>query len=451
MSAEPRSGLGLRWKVLLASICLVCWPAFAATAHAQDARASVRLDGHRVLRVGPSGSLTATERARQIERRLQTLLAQKAPVPPPKIEPARDGVARAIVALGVPIVTVTAEDAEDNLTTTDALSRQWSKTLAAALQGAHAERTSTWRRLRAETSGAVKTAFAGVLESTVRLLPRGVAAGLVLLLFWSIAWAVRAGLRLLLERFVLDLTLQNLIKQIAYYSVWVLGVVVAIDALGVDRRSMVTGLGVTSLALGFALKDILSNFVSGLLLLILRPFRVGDEIAVGETEGRVTRVRLRATEIRTYDGRLVLVPNSEVFTSRVVNNTASPVRRATLHAFLGYDVDVPRAMSVLVEAVSCTRDVLPQPPPSAQVAELGSADVVIEVRFWTDSRRSDYLQTLSTARMAVLSAAKEHQIRLPDAALRVVAFAGQTGGDDSSEQSSNAVRAVPAPRVRPGP
>lgn len=420
MSVELRSRGGPRWRVLVAIAAFACLTATAWSAHGQDVRATVRLDGHRVLRVGAADGVSGPERARQIERRLSTLLAQNASLPPPEIEPSADGARRAVVVLGVPVVTVTREDAEDYLTTTDALSRQWAETLAAALEQAQEQRGSMWGRLGTETTGAVRTAFGGVLESSVRVLPRALAAGLVLLLFWSVAWLVRASLRALLKRVISDLTLENLIKQLAYYSVWVLGMVVAIDAFGIDRRSVITGLGVSSLALGFALKDILSNFVSGLLLLVLRPFRVDDEIAVGETEGRVTRVRLRATEIRTYDGRLVLVPNSEVFTSRVVNNTASPIRRATLRALFGYDVDVEQVMRVALEAVARTREVLSEPAPNARVAELGSADVVIEVQFWTDSRRSDFVQTLSAARLAVLAAAKEHCIRLPDAAARVV-------------------------------
>jgi hypothetical protein len=107
------------------------------------------------------------------------------------------------------------------------------------------------------------------------------------------------------------------LKQVVYHLVWAIGILVAADALGFEPETVVTGLGLTSLALGFALKDIISNFVSGILILGLRPFQIGDEIVVGETEGSVQRIRLRAAEIKTYDGRLVLVPNAELFIANV--------------------------------------------------------------------------------------------------------------------------------------
>ena len=136
------------------------------------------------------------------------------------------------------------------------------------------------------------------------------------------------GFRAIFRRIVDDLTVENLIKQVAYYAVWFVGIFVAADALGFEPQHVVTGLGLTSIALGFALKNILSNFVSGLLILFMRPFELGDQISIGETEGSVERIDLRATQIRTCDGRLALVPNADLFTSRIINNTASPCRLA---------------------------------------------------------------------------------------------------------------------------
>ena len=116
-------------------------------------------------------------------------------------------------------------------------------------------------------------------------------------------------------------------------AVWAVGLFIALEVLGVKAQAFVTGLGLGSVALGFALKDLLSNLVSGLQILLTRTFEINDQIVVGDTEGTVERIEIRATHIRTYDGRLVLVPNGEVFMSRVTNNTASPLRRAALKSF----------------------------------------------------------------------------------------------------------------------
>jgi small-conductance mechanosensitive channel len=195
---------------------------------------------------------------------------------------------------------------------------------------------------------------------------------------------------------------------------------VALDAFGFDPQAVATGLGLTSLALGFALKDILSNFISGLLILVLRPFELGDQIIVGETEGNVERIELRATQLRTYDGRVVLVPNAEVFTSRIINNTADPIRRGSVALFIGYDSNLQKAIAVIQKAAQVTAGVLEEPAASVRVQELGQDDIVIEVRFWTDSRRSDFVATDSQVRQAIVAALKEADIGLPDPNVRIL-------------------------------
>ena len=189
-------------------------------------------------------------------------------------------------------------------------------------------------------------------------------------------------------------------------------------ALGFQPQTVFTGLGLAGLALGFALEDIISNFVSGLLILTLRPFELGDEIMVGETEGNVERIELRATHIRTYGGRLVLVPNAEVFTSRITNNTASPVRRAGVTLYLGYDVDLRRASDAAREAALRTPGVLQHPTPSVRVQELGPEDIGIEIRFWADSRRSDFVATQSAVRAALVDGLRRAGIPHPDPDVR---------------------------------
>ncbi len=272
-------------------------------------------------------------------------------------------------------------------------------------------------RFVAEVRAAVEAAFSRLYESVLRIVPGAVAASLVLGLFWIVAISVRRVLRLLFHRVIDDLTIENLITQLGFYAVWGLGLLVAVDAFGFDPETVIAGLGITGLALGFALKDVISNFVSGLLILALRPFEIADQIVVGETEGGVERIELRATHIRTYDGRLVLVPNAEVFTSRITNNTASPVRRASATVPLGYDADLVLARSVVLNSVATVDGVSPEPPPSMRIQELGADHIEVEVRFWTDSRRSDYVATASLVRSAIVDALRAADVPLPDPGL----------------------------------
>lgn len=303
----------------------------------------------------------------------------------------------------------------------DALAAQWARAVDGALVRARERRATGWSRFVVAVRGSVQTAFARLAESAITVVPRAIAALLVIAAFGLLATAVRWLLRVLFRRVVSDLTLENLVKQLAYYAVWALGILVAVDALGFRPQTVVTGLGLTSLALGFALKDIISNFVSRLLILALRPFQIGDQIVVQGVEGSVERIRLRATEIRTYDGRLVLVPNADLFTSRLTNNTASPVRRGRVRLFLGYDADARRAMEVIRQAAAGAEGVLANPLPGVRIAELGQDDLVLEVRFWADSRRSDFVATRAAVRAAVVEAMRRAGIALPDPDTRFLA------------------------------
>lgn len=389
----------------------------------EGTRATVRLDCRTVLRVGPSAGVDAGTRAQRIERRLATLLETPRAIVPARVEPSGDA-ARIVSVAGVPVVTVTRADAEDNVLGVDALAGQWARAVDGALGRARDRRTTPWGRFAAEVRASVQAAFARLLESAVSVVPRVLAAVLVIAAFGLLAAAVRRLLRAVFRRVVDDLTVENLAKQLAYYAIWALGILVAVDALGFRPQTVVTGLGLTSLALGFALKDIISNFVSGLLILALRPFQIGDQIVVEDMEGSVERIRLRATEIRTYGGRLVLVPNAELFTSRLTNNTASPVRRARVQFFVGYDADLRRALEAARGAAERTEGVLADPPATVRVRELGQDDVVLEVRFWTDSRRSDFVATRSSVRAALVQAMRDAGISLPDPDARFLVARG---------------------------
>ncbi len=395
---------------LLAAILLI--PAARAQ---EDDRAPVRLDGRTLFRVGPSGDVDAAARARRVELRLEALLDSPDAINPAVVEAAESDAAgaRLITVNAAPIVTVTAADAEENLTTVDDLAANWAAVVDDALVEARARRSA-----RPEVLVVIEAAFVRLAESARTVLPRALATFLILALFGLLAWLVRALLSRLFAVIIQDRTTENLIRQIVYYAIWLLGIIIAVNALGFDPQALATGLGLSSLALGFALKDILSNFVSGLLILLMRPFELGDEIVVGDTEGTVERIDLRATQIRTYDGRVVLVPNAELFTLRVTNNTASSTRRGSLVFPLGYDNDLPRVMEIMKRAIAETPGVLTKPPNTIIVREFTDADIILELRFWTESTRRDFLDAASHVAQSVIAALKREGIPLPEADLR---------------------------------
>lgn len=423
MPAQPRichSTVPLAWLLVL----LLAWLA-SPPATAQEAIATVRLDGRALFRIGPSEELEARPRARQIERQLLAALDTPQGITAVRITPAgADNALRQLSVAGRPVLQVWPADAEANAVSVDALAQDWAALIDSALAEAGERRDSERGRFVTSVRGSIETAFAEWLESAISIIPRALASILVLLLFWGLAAGVRALTHALLRHFISDLTVENLIKQVSYYAVWMLGIIVAASAFGLEPESLATGLGLTSLALGFALKDILSNFVSGLLILTLRPFQLGDQIIIGDTEGSVERIELRATQIRTYDGRRVLVPNAETFTSRVTNNTAAPVRRASVQCRLGYDVDIAALMPLLRETAQQTPGVLAEPVATVQLLELGQPQLLLEVQFWCDSRRSDFVATASQVRIRLLRVLRGEALTLPDEAVQAIAPRG---------------------------
>lgn len=395
-------------------VLLAVFASLPATAQVDDGLATVRLDGRALFRLGGTEELEARLRARQIERQLLTVLETPQGISRAHIAPAGENAeARQITMAGRILMQVTEEDAQANGRALEAQAREWASVLETALAQASTRRTSERARFVTDVRASVDTAFARLLEAAISIVPRALAALLVIGVFWALAASVRAGVRLISHRLIRDRTVENLIKQVSYYTVWLLGLIVAATAFGLEPGTLATGLGLTSLALGFALKDILSNFVSGLLILTLRPFQLGDQIIIGDTEGSVERIELRATQIRTYDGRRVLVPNAETFTSRVTNNTAAPVRRGQVICYLGYEVDLPQVMRVLKEAARGAEGVIAEPPPTVAIREMGQSELAFQVQFWCDSRRSDFMLTASRVRANLIEALRASGIALP--------------------------------------
>jgi small-conductance mechanosensitive channel len=192
-------------------------------------------------------------------------------------------------------------------------------------------------------------------------------------------------------------------------------------------------LGIGSVAIGFAFKDILQNWFAGLLILLRQPFRRGDQIVVNSYEGTVEHIEARATLIRTYDGRRVVIPNSDVYTRSVIVNTAFPKRRTDYDVGIGYGDDIETARRVILEALARTEGVAADPKPDVIPWELDGSTVNLKVRWWTDSTRSSVVATRGRVIAAVKAALGEAGIDLPYPT-QVVLFHDQTEATDGDRR-----------------
>lgn len=193
----------------------------------------------------------------------------------------------------------------------------------------------------------------------------------------------------------------------------VLGVVYALSILGVSIGPLVGALGVGGIALAFALQDILQNFVAGVLIQIRRPFRVRDEISSGDFEGTVIDVNLRTTELSTYDGLLVYLPNADVLKTPIVNFTRTPSSRTSLTVGLAYDTDLTRAVDVLITACGFAEGVLENPPPEVWVEEFGDSSINLAVRYWHAADIASRWRVRSAVAVSIKAALDEAGMVIP--------------------------------------
>lgn len=163
--------------------------------------------------------------------------------------------------------------------------------------------------------------FTELHNSLMRALPGMFRGVLVFLIFWIVAGVGRRLIALTAPRVRADTGVVLLLSRVYYYGILIFGTITALGASGMNVSALVTGLGLTGFALGFALKDVLSNLLSGIMLLLYRPFNIGDHIRMGEYEGTIETIRMRDTLVRAADGRLIVIPNTKLITEVVVNNT----------------------------------------------------------------------------------------------------------------------------------
>jgi small conductance mechanosensitive channel len=200
-------------------------------------------------------------------------------------------------------------------------------------------------------------------------------------------WARRA-IRRLLERSAIDATLVPFVTGITYYLLLAFVIIAALGMVGVQTASVIAVLGAAGLAVGLALQGTLGNFASGVMLLLFRPFRVGDFIEAAGVAGTVQAINIFTTTLNTPDNVGIVIPNSAVWGEIIKNYAANETRRIDLVAGIAYDDDIGLAIRTLQSILDGDERVLKDPAPTIAVSELGDSSVNIVVRPWC--KREDY-------------------------------------------------------------
>ena len=267
-----------------------------------------------------------------------------------------------------------------------------------------------------EVSSKLVEKLAGWFEALVVMLPNLVLAIIVVLIAaWIARWMER-GARGLLLRVSGNRPISELLGTVARVATLVTGLFIALGMLNLDRTvtSLLAGVGVVGLALGFAFQDIAANFMSGFIMALRRPFDVGDLVKVADHFGRIQKVELRATELETLDGLAVIVPNKEVFQNPIVNYTKTKSRRLDFSAGTAYADDMEKVRDVVIKAVQDVphrdlgRDI------EVFFESFGDSSINFLVRIWLEKAdQISWLSARSEAMIAMKKAFDREGITIP--------------------------------------
>jgi len=188
-----------------------------------------------------------------------------------------------------------------------------------------------------------------------------------------------------MERQKIDVTLTRFLKNIIYYALLAAVVVAAAGQLGINTASFLTIIGAAGLAIGLALKDSLSNFASGVMLILFRPFKVGDAVDIAGVGGSVEEITIFNTIINTPDNQRKIIPNSQISNAVITNINANPKRRIDLTIGIGYDDDIKEAHRILAAVIAADSRILTEPAAQIAVSELADSSVNFVVRPWVKS------------------------------------------------------------------
>jgi small-conductance mechanosensitive channel len=264
-----------------------------------------------------------------------------------------------------------------------------------------------------------------ILEAAIDFLPKLGAAALILLVAHLLSkWLTRL-LRNRMEHGKRDPELIVLLEMITRLGILTLGIVLALDQIAPGRfNTLIAGLGIGGIAIGFGLQDIIKNFISGILILLQQPFEIGDRIEVSGFGGTVLNISVRATELKTWDGRIVIIPNGDIYASSVVNYSASVHRRVSLTVGVGNDSDLNKVARITHQVIAGLPGVLKDPQPSVTFRNFGESSIDFTLLFWTDTIEVGINDAQDAAIKALKEAYEREGIDLPYPTLSIISTTG---------------------------
>lgn len=254
------------------------------------------------------------------------------------------------------------------------------------------------------------------LRQLIVMLPNLVVAAVLLVITFVAARLVQRVVYRLLPRVSASVALNNLVATMVYVLVLLVGTFFVLTVLSLDKTvtSLLAGVGIIGLALGFAFQDIAANFISGVIIAVQQPFRVGDVIETDKFFGTIERISLRTLDIRQPTGELVIVPNRKVFENSLINFTQQTIRRVDVECGVGYESDLEQVRAVAQAAISHLPGLMPDRPVEVMFTAFADSSITFQLRFWVPFRRQvDYVGARSEAIIRLKRAFDEAGINIP--------------------------------------
>ncbi|MBR4512607.1 MAG: mechanosensitive ion channel family protein [Bacteroidales bacterium] len=263
----------------------------------------------------------------------------------------------------------------------------------------------------------VKDAMTSIIDLTAKFVPKLITAILVLWIGFKLIKMLKKALTKLMEKQKLEMSLKSFLTSFLDVVLKILVIIMVMDIVGIKVTSFIAIVGAAGLAIGMALQGTLQNFAGGVIILLLKPFRVGDYIECKTYKGFVRDIRIFHTIMQPFNGRTIIVPNSELATTSLINHTREPQIRLDVEASVAYGTDLAFAKQVLEQVVNDDPMILKDPIPKIAVKELNNSSVDFALWLWV--KTDDYWTVWMRIRENIYNALYANHIEIPFPQVRV--------------------------------
>jgi len=209
-----------------------------------------------------------------------------------------------------------------------------------------------------------------------------------------------------------DPEISILLGQLLYWSILIFGIITAMQRF-FDVSAFLAGLGILGFTIGFALQEIMQNFVAGMILLVQQPFDIGNLVTISDYTGTVVAINMRTTEMTTLDGRLIIIPNAQVLSNPIENYSRADQLRVGLPVGVSYDTDLDLARDAILDALPAIKGYLADPAPSIIYHSFGDSSINMDIRFWIDTTVNNLFDAKDEAVVITKSALDKAGVNIP--------------------------------------